>query len=99
MTAFSSLYDELAIDTLTLCSRLLGDHHHAEAAATETWLQVWQRAATFTESRTPARELILTLALNISRLRLRSLDLVAMEGSSMRRGPMAARDLSDSCVL
>ena len=99
MTAFSSLYDELAIDTLTLCSRLLGDHHHAEAAATETWLQVWQRAATFTESRTPARELILTLALNISRLRLRDLDLVSVDGACIQRGPWAARNLSESCVI
>jgi RNA polymerase sigma-70 factor (ECF subfamily) len=64
--AFSCLYDELGTETYTLCLRILGTRGQADRASMETWLQVWQDAASLTLSPSPTRETILTVAFNVS---------------------------------
>ena len=64
--AFSCLFDELGTNTYTLCLGILGSREQADKAALETWLQVWQNAASLTLSPSPARESILTVASTVS---------------------------------
>ncbi|TFD55755.1 hypothetical protein E3T55_00615 [Cryobacterium frigoriphilum] len=65
--AFSCLFDELATQTYTVSMRILGSRGKADIATLQTWLWVWQHAASLNQTPSSAREKILTVALNISR--------------------------------
>lgn len=67
MFAFSCLYDELATETYTFCLRIVATREQADQAVVETWLRVWQHAASLTRALSPARETILAVAFNVSK--------------------------------
>lgn len=64
--AFSCLFDELGTETYLVSMRILGSRGKADIAALETWLWVWQHAASLNLTPSSAREKILTIALNVS---------------------------------
>ena len=64
--AFSCLYDELGTETFSLCLQILGNRGQADRATMDTWLWVWQHAASLTEATGAAREAILIVAFNVS---------------------------------
>jgi DNA-directed RNA polymerase specialized sigma24 family protein len=66
--AFSCLYDELAAETYTFCLRAVETNGQADKCVMETWLRVWQYAASLTRAPSPARETILAVASNVSKL-------------------------------
>ncbi|MFC5931999.1 hypothetical protein D6T64_01530 [Cryobacterium melibiosiphilum] len=65
--AFSCLFDELGTQTYTVSLRILGSRGKADIATLQTWLWVWQNAASLNQTPSSAREKILTVAFNISR--------------------------------
>ena len=67
MFAFGCLYDELATETYIFCLRIVGTRGQADTALVETWLQVWQHAASLTQTPSSARETILAVAFNVSK--------------------------------
>jgi DNA-directed RNA polymerase specialized sigma24 family protein len=67
MFAFSCLYDELATETYSLCLRIVETRGQADKAALETWLRVWQHAASLTQASSPAREPMLVVAVNVGK--------------------------------
>ena len=67
MFAFGCLHDELGTETYTQCLRMVGTRGQADQAALETWLRVWQHAASLTRAPSPTREKILIVACNVSR--------------------------------
>ncbi|SEO12782.1 hypothetical protein SAMN05216281_1384 [Cryobacterium luteum] len=67
MFAFSCLYDELGTETFIVCRDILGSRGQADKALLETWLCVWQHAASLTRAPSPVRETILNVAFNVSR--------------------------------
>jgi RNA polymerase sigma-70 factor, ECF subfamily len=60
--AFSDLYDQLAGRVLGLVTRLLKDHAQSEEVAQEVFLEVWQNATRFDQTRGSASSWILTMA-------------------------------------
>ncbi|TFD55844.1 hypothetical protein E3T55_00530 [Cryobacterium frigoriphilum] len=67
MFAFSCLYDELATETYSLCLRIVETRGQADKAVLETWLRVWQHAASLAQAPSPARETILAVAFSVSK--------------------------------
>ena len=61
MFAFGCLYDELGTETYTLCLRMVETRGQADQTALETWLRVWQYAASLTRVPPRARETTLLL--------------------------------------
>jgi hypothetical protein len=64
--AFSCLFDELGGETYTISMHILGSGGKADLATLETWLWVWQYAASLNRAPSSAREKILTVAFNMS---------------------------------
>lgn len=60
--AFSRLYDDVAPRVLGLIRRLLIDHAQSEEVAQEVFLEIWQTASRFDESKGGASTWILTMA-------------------------------------
>ena len=67
MFAFSCLYDELAAETYIFCLRIVETRGQADKCVVETWVRVWQHAASLTRAPSPARETILAVAFNVSK--------------------------------
>lgn len=61
-SAFSALYDDVAPRVLGLIRRLLIDHAQSEEVAQEVFLEIWQTASRFDESKGGASTWILTMA-------------------------------------
>jgi RNA polymerase sigma-70 factor (ECF subfamily) len=60
--AFADLYDELSGRVLGLVTRLLRDRAQSEEVTQEVFLEVWQQAARFDQSRGSAASWVLTMA-------------------------------------
>lgn len=67
-SAMAELYDRSSVLVYSLCRRIVGDREGAETAALDTYMQVWQSAASFNQERGSVEAWLLTLA------RSRSLD-------------------------
>ena len=61
--AFSCLYDELATETYIFCLRIVGTHGPADQAVVETWLRVWQHAASLIRAPSPPARQFLPFSL------------------------------------
>jgi RNA polymerase sigma-70 factor, ECF subfamily len=60
--AFSDLYDQLSGRVLGLITRLLKDHAQSEEVTQEVFLEIWQNASRFDQTRGSAPSWILTMA-------------------------------------
>ena len=60
--AFASLYDEMSSRVLGLIRRLLVDHAQSEEVAQEVFLEIWQSASRFDQTKGGASTWILTMA-------------------------------------
>lgn len=79
--AVMQLYDRHAGVVLALAVRILGGRDEAEEVVQESFVKVWQEAATYDAGRAGFRAWICTIARN------RSLDLLRRRGSAMRARP------------
>ena len=80
-TAVLQLYDRHAGAVLALAIRILGGRDEAEEVVQESFVKVWQEAATYDAGRAGFRAWICTIARN------RSLDLLRRRGSANRAKP------------
>lgn len=83
-TAVMQLYDRHATVVLALAMRILGGRDEAEEVVQESFVKVWQEAATYDAGRAGFRAWICTIARN------RSLDLLRRRGSANRAKPQLA---------
>ena len=60
--AFASLYDMLSARAFGLIKRVLVDHAQSEEVLQEVFLEVWQRATSYSPERGSARTWVLTMA-------------------------------------
>ncbi len=60
--AFSALYDEISPRVLGLIRRLVIDHSQSEEVAQEVFLEIWQSASRFDQTKGAAATWILTMA-------------------------------------
>lgn len=94
--ALRSLYDLYAGKVLATARRLMGNLGEAEEVVQDTFVDVWNRAASFDAARGSAASWILTIGRNraIDRLRARaSLQRAVTDlGSEPERAPIAAPD-------
>lgn len=84
--AFASLYDHYNSILLGLLLRILNSRVEAEDVLQEVFLQVWQRAATFDETRGRPFTWLVTLA------RSRAIDRLRSSGARERTANAAAQD-------
>ncbi|WP_026139490.1 sigma-70 family RNA polymerase sigma factor [Leucobacter salsicius] len=82
--AFASLYDMLSARAFGLIKRVLVDHAQSEEVLQEVFLEVWQRATSYSPERGSARTWVLTMAHRRSVDRVRAAQ--ASAGRDMRAG-------------